>query len=166
MSREERRKGEAGAESGSRLDLALGKEVDGSVSERSEDESVLLPSSGEQGRRRTGKVLQVRRTGLPFLPRPSLEGLPGAPLGILSLYFLGTTIWQFSHVSPSESMELLGRRGWAKLAEEEDEGGKVGKYELLVGERGLVGGVAKGEVRGRGRFAWRLRLREAGGWLA
>lgn len=58
-------------------------------------------------------------------------------MGILSLYFLGTTIWQFSHASDSESKELL-------LGE-----GRLGKYGLFVGEAGLVGGLSRGETRGR-----------------
>lgn len=127
MSLDATRKGEGEFEPECRLDFALGKGVDCSVSETS-DESVLLSSSHASGRR-TGNVLQVRRTGLPFRPRPSLEGLPGAPVGILSLYFWGTTSWQFSHVSPSESKVLLVRRPPNVLlaADEDEEGGRLGK---------------------------------------
>jgi hypothetical protein len=39
-----------------------------------------------------------------------LQGLPGAPLGSFSLYFLGTVIWQLSQTSGSESSVVLGRR--------------------------------------------------------
>jgi hypothetical protein len=64
-------------------------------------------------------------------------------LGILSLYFWGTTIWQFSHASESESMVLLVLLPPKLLPDEE---GKLGKYGLCVGERGLLGGESKGEV--------------------
>src|SRR5689334_21386336 len=102
-------RGEAGIESG--------YEVDCSVSETSE-ESVLLTSSRVAGRR-TGKFCELRSTGLPFLPRPSLEGLPGAPLGNLSRYFFGTSIWQFSHASGSVSKVLLGLLPPKLLVDEE-----------------------------------------------
>jgi hypothetical protein len=70
-------------------------------------------ASGESGEAlrewpRTGKFWEVLSTGLPFRPRRSLEGLPGAPAGSLSLYSLGRTMEQFSHVSGSESKVLLG----------------------------------------------------------
>lgn len=105
------------------------------------DESELLRSS-HATEPRTGKLRVVRRTGLPFLPRPSFDGLPGAPSGSRSLYFFGTIIWQFSHTSGSASKVLLGLRLPKLLSDE----GKLGKYGLCVGERGLVGGVSKGEV--------------------
>jgi len=97
------------------------------VSETS-DESELPASSRATGRR-TGNFLQVLRMGLPFLARPFLEGLPGTPLGILSLYFLGTTSWQFSHVSPSESRALLVRIPPKVLlvAAAAEDGGSAGK---------------------------------------
>jgi hypothetical protein len=118
----------------------LSNDLDCSVSEVSED-SELLSHAREP---RTGKLWDVRNMGLPFLPRPSLEGLPGAPSGSLSLYFLGTTSRQFSQTSGSESKELLGRRLLKVLSD----AGKLGKYGLWVGERGLVGGVSKGESWG------------------
>jgi hypothetical protein len=129
-------------ESGYELEARLWNEVDCSVSETS-DESVLLKSSRGEAGLRTGYFWELRRTGLPFLPLPSLEGLPGAPFGILSLYFWGTTMRQFSHVSESESMVLLGLLP-PKLLPDDD--GKLGKYGLCVGERGLVGGESKGEL--------------------
>lgn len=105
------------------MDSALSYDLDCSVSERS-DEEVLLASSGMRCRR-TGKFWELRRTGLPFRPRPSLEGLPGAPAGSFWLYFLGTVIWQFSQTSGSESnVVVLGRRPPKLLSEEE---GKLGK---------------------------------------
>jgi hypothetical protein len=75
-------------------------------------------------------------------------------LGILSLYFWGTTIWQFSHASESESMVLLVLLP-PKLPPDEE--GKLGKYGLCVGERGLLGGESKGEVS-CGRRALSLRV--------
>lgn len=75
-------------------------------------------------------------------------------MGILSLYFWGTTIWQFSQASESESMVLLVLRPPKLLPEEE---GKLGKYGLCVGERGLLGGDSKGEVS-CGRRALSLRV--------
>jgi hypothetical protein len=62
-------------------------------------------------------------------------------VGSLSLYFFGTTMEQFSHTSGSESYVLLGLR-LPKLLSEPP---KLGKYGLCDGERGLVGGVSKGE---------------------
>lgn len=80
--------GEAGHESGKEVE-SLSNDLECSVSEASEESGELqYPSRGTGAR--TAKLLEVRRTGLPFLPRPSLEGLPGAPVGILSPYFLGT----------------------------------------------------------------------------
>ncbi|KAJ4291169.1 hypothetical protein N0V90_010367 [Kalmusia sp. IMI 367209] len=92
-----------------------------SVSEASEDAELLMSSQAPEPR--TGKLWEVRSTGLPFLPRPSLDGLPGAPSGSLSLTFLGTTIWQFSHTSGSESKVLLGLRPPKLLSD----AGKLGK---------------------------------------
>lgn len=84
-------------------------------------------------------------------------GLPGAPLGILSLYFWGTTIWQFSHTSESDSRVLLGLLPPKLLPADDDE--QLGKYGLCEGEFGLVGGESKGEL------SWGARgfsLREVG----
>jgi hypothetical protein len=50
---------------------------------------------------------------------------------------------QLSQTSGSESSVVLGLRPSKLLADEE---GKLGKYGLCVGERGLVGGDSKGEV--------------------
>lgn len=126
--------GEGGIES------ALSKDRDCSVSDMS-DESVLLTSS-QGSDRRTGKFWELRKTGLPFLPRPSLEGLPGAPVGSFLQYFFGTVISQLSQTSDSESRLVLGLRPPKLLPDDE---GKLGKYGLCEGERGLVGGVSKGE---------------------
>lgn len=122
------------------IEPLLSKDLDCSLSEASE-ESELLSHAREP---RTGKLWDVRNMGLPFLPRPSLDGLPGAPSGSLSLYFFGTTSRQFSQTSGSESKELLGLRLLKVLSD----AGKLGKYGLCVGERGLVGGVSKGESWG------------------
>ena len=66
-------------------------------------------------------------------------------MGSLSQNFLGTTIWQFSHESASDSKVLLGRRPPKLLSDEE----RLGKYGLCEGDWGLVGGVSKDESLGR-----------------
>ena len=91
--------GEAGIESGNICERLLSKDLDCSVSDTSDDVELLISSHSLEPR--TGKLCEVRRTGLPFRPRPSFEGLPGAPFGILALTFFGTTIWQLSHTSLS-----------------------------------------------------------------
>lgn len=123
------------------IDSVLSKDLDCSVSEISE-ESMLLASSRHTDRR-MGMLCDVRRTGLPLVPRPSFDGLPGAPDGSLRAYFSGTVIWQFSQTSGSESrVVVLGLLPPKLLSDEE----KLGKYGLCVGERGLVGGVSNGDV--------------------
>jgi hypothetical protein len=89
--------GEAGMESAYDR-VRLSKDLDCSESETSEDSGELLKLPEEAGRR-TGNFWELRRTGLPLLLRPSLEGLPGAPVGSLSLTCFGTTNWQFSQTS-------------------------------------------------------------------
>jgi len=116
--------GDGGTESEYIWEPLLSKEVDCSVSEASDDDELLMSSRAPE--LRTGKFWEVRKTGLPLRPRPSLHGLPGAPLGSLSLTFLGTTIWQFSQTSGSVSSVLLGLR----LAMLLSEAGKLGKYGL------------------------------------
>lgn len=133
--------GDAGMESGYDR-VRLSKDLDCSESDTSEDSGELLNPSEETGRR-TAKFWELRKTGLPFRLRPSLDGLPGAPVGSLSLTCFGTTNWQFSQTSGSESSVVLGLLLW-KLPSEE---GKLGKYGLWIGERGLVGGVSKGDER-------------------
>ena len=82
------------------------KDLDCSESEPSDESGELLNPREEAGRR-TGKFWELRSTGLPLLLRPSLDGLPGAPVGSLSLTCLGTTNWQFSQTSESDPRVLL-----------------------------------------------------------
>lgn len=109
--------GDAGMESG--YDCELSNDLDCSLSETSEESGELTNSSEDP---RTGKLCDVRSTGLLFLPRRSLEGLPGTAVDSFSLYFLGSTIEQLSQTSGSESKVLLGLL-LAKLSVEE----KLGK---------------------------------------
>lgn len=109
--------GEAGTDSGHELDCSL--------SEVSDSSGELLKLSQELGPR-TGNSLDVRSTGLPFLPRPSLDGLPGAPAGSLSRYCLGTRMEQFSQTSGSESRLLLALLPPKLLSDEP----RLGKYGL------------------------------------
>lgn len=115
----------------------------GSVSERSDMSGELLNPSHEAGGPQTVTGLVVRRIGQDSLPRPYLDRLERPPLGSALLAFCGTTKEQLSH-TPSVSKVPLGRLLLASLSDEP----KLGKYELwkLEGERGLVGGVSKGEV--------------------
>jgi hypothetical protein len=96
--------GDAGMEAGYDR-VWLSKDLDCSESEPS-DESGELLNPREEGRR-TVKFWELRRTGLPFFLRPSLDGLPGAPVGSLSLTCLGTTNWQFSQTSESDPRVVL-----------------------------------------------------------
>lgn len=132
--------GDAGTESGNICEPLLSNDLDCSVSEVSEEVELLRSSHTPDPR--TGKLWEVRRTGLPFRPRPSLAGLPGAPSGSLALTFLGTTIWQLLQTSLSVLYVLLGLLPPKPLSDV----GRLGKYGLCEGDLGLVGGVSKGEV--------------------
>lgn len=109
--------GEAGTESG-----VLSKDLPCSESDMSDESGELLKLSATT-ERRTGKFWELRSTGLPFLLRPSLDGLPGAPVGSLSLTCLGTINWQFSQTSGSRPRLLLARL-LRKLPSEEEKLGK------------------------------------------
>lgn len=91
--------GELGTESGNICEPLLSNDLDCSVSEVSDEVELLMSSRVLEPR--TGKLCEVRRTGLPLRPRPSFAGLPGAPSGSLALTFLGTMIWQLLQTSLS-----------------------------------------------------------------
>jgi hypothetical protein len=76
-----------------------------------------------------------------LFPRPSFEGLPGAPSGSRWLTFLGTKNVQLAQESFSSSTLPLYR---LVKAESLVTLGKYGLF-LLLGDVGLVGGVSKGD---------------------
>jgi hypothetical protein len=78
--------GDSGTESGYELG-ALSYDLACSVSDESEQ---LLKSSQFTEDPRMVNLWVVRSIGLPFLLRPSLDGLPGAPAGSLSVHDFGT----------------------------------------------------------------------------
>ena len=73
--------------------FALLVHSDACFSSRRERSTDTLPLPGAR------KASRVRSTGLPFLPRPSPVGLPGAPSGSLSLTLFGIDRLQFRQVS-------------------------------------------------------------------
>ena len=111
----------------------------GELEAEAEEDELLEPSLVLER-----KTSLVRRTGLPFLPLPSLVGLPGRPSGICSLTPLGRDIEQLRQVS---ELELVGlrRESWSRLPTWSTSDGP--------GPRGLIGGVSSGEITAVS-FAW------------
>ena len=101
-------KGDKGVEPG-RLDTDFDVAIEDLDCSSSEESGELLHSSCWTAFPRATIAWDVLRTGLPFLPLPSFEGLPGAPFGSRSLTFLGTRNEQFSQASLSESKLPLNR---------------------------------------------------------
>ena len=102
------------------LVVAVAEEVEvGGLGCSVSEDSAVLPISGLVLSSNSSSELRahpgttrpslVRRTGLPYLPLPSLVGLPGIPSGSLRLTSPGRLNVQFAHVSSLDSKLPLYR---------------------------------------------------------